>query len=137
MMIQGLNHITFGVANIEVSTQFYTNILGGKLRVKWAQGAYIEFGTLWLALNVEDKSIKTNETLVGHIAFSVSSDLFESLKNKLIENGVQPYKENKSEGLSYYFKDPDGHNLEIHVGDLKSRIEAIKALERTEYTVFE
>jgi hypothetical protein len=31
-------------------------------------------------------------------------------------------RQNLSEGDSLYFLDPDGHKLEAHVGDLKSRL---------------
>jgi len=33
---------------------------------------------------------------------------------------------NKSEGQSLYILDTDGHKLEIHVGDLKSRLKSLK-----------
>jgi hypothetical protein len=40
--------------------------------------------------------------------------------------GDKIFKESFSEGDSLYFLDPDGHKLEIHVGNWQSRIEAKK-----------
>lgn len=37
------------------------------------------------------------------------------------------FKENASPGESLYFLDPDGHKLEIHIGNWKTRIAAKKA----------
>jgi hypothetical protein len=46
---------------------------------------------------------------------------------KIIDSGAQIFKDNTSPGSSLYFLDPDGHKLEIHVGDWHNRIEAKKA----------
>lgn len=35
---------------------------------------------------------------------------------------AQARRDNRSEGASFYFLDPDGHRLEAHVGDLASRL---------------
>ena len=40
----------------------------------------------------------------------------------LLEAGVTEWRQNKSEGDSFYFLDPDGHQLEAHVGNLASRL---------------
>ena len=40
--------------------------------------------------------------------------------------GVTEFQENRTEGASLYFLDPDGHKLEVHVGDLESRLRAAR-----------
>lgn len=50
-----------------------------------------------------------------------------SLSQKIINSKVVIFKDNTSPGQSLYFLDPDGHKLEIHVGDAMSRITAKKA----------
>jgi hypothetical protein len=39
---------------------------------------------------------------------------------------VNPFKENPSESEYFYFLDPDGHQLELHVGDWRTKIVAKK-----------
>ena len=62
-----------------------------------------------------------------HFAFSVSADSFDSMKKRIIDTGCREWSENRSEGASFYFCDPDGHQLEIHVGDIETRLNAMRA----------
>ena len=80
-------------------------------------------GLLWLCLSVDETCEKEDYT---HFAFSVSENNFDEFCAKLRDAGIPQWKENKSQGKSLYFLDPDGHKLEIHVGDLKSRLDSLR-----------
>ncbi len=53
---------------------------------------------------------------------TVSSKDFSTVVEKLQRADVTVWKDNRSEGDSFYFLDPDGHKLEIHVGSLIERL---------------
>ena len=59
-----------------------------------------------------------------HYAFTVAEADFEPFSQRLEQAGVTVWKQNKSEGASFYFLDPDGHKLELHVGSLAARLAA-------------
>ena len=124
-MINGINHITLSVINLQSSILFYTKVLGCKLKLTWDKGAYLLAGSLWVCLFEEKK--ENNKVIdYNHIAFDVSQDKFGLIKRRIEESGVNLWQNNSSEGESIYFEDLDGHRLEIHVGDLNSRIDSLK-----------
>ncbi|WFE73414.1 VOC family protein [Roseinatronobacter sp. S2] len=116
--ITGVNHVTLVVADLPRSVRFYCDVLGCELRAQWAQGAYLDAGTLWLCLEHGDPDARTDDT---HLALSCPPDDFSALAQRIASNARQ-WKENRSEGESVYFLDPDGHKLELHLGDLASRL---------------
>ncbi|MDW5498950.1 VOC family protein [Pseudomonas lundensis] len=118
-MLTGLNHITLAVSNVANSLNFYVETLGFTPKAKWAHGAYLSLGELWLCLSVDTVSVGGDYT---HYAFSIPTEEFDVFIERLRSSGVPEWKTNKSEGKSVYFLDPDGHRLEIHDGDLESRI---------------
>ena len=124
--ITGLNHVTLAVANVERSLAFYRDVLGCTVRAVWAEGAYLEAGSLWLCLARDENVRASPHPDYTHIAFSVPEEGYAELSH-LLSMSSTIWKENRSEGASTYFLDPDGHKLELHVGSLRSRLAHYRA----------
>lgn len=124
-MITGINHLTLAVTNLARSFAFYKDILQFKPLCKWEKGAYFLVGDLWFCLNVDEK--RQPHLCYTHYAFNVDAQAFQAMRNKIMQNGIEIFKDNQSEGDSLYFLDPDGHKLEIHVGTWQSRLKSKKS----------
>ena len=122
-MITGLNHIMFAVNDLDISFRFYKETLGFKPLCKWPEGAYFLVGDVWFCLFKDDKRTTSPSSCYTHYAFSVEQMFFNDLSIRLKEANVTIWKENKSEGDSFYFLDPSGHKLEIHVGNWETRLD--------------
>jgi len=125
-MVIGLNHLTLSTSNIEISFDFYQSILAFKPLAKWKRGAYLLAGDLWLCLSPDSDRHRVISEEYTHYAFSVESEKFEYYCQNVEQLKLRLWKGNKSEGNSLYILDPDNHKLELHVGNWKTRLEAIK-----------
>ena len=124
-MIRGVNHITLAVKNVEISFNFYYDILQLRPLCKWDKGAYFLAGDFWFCLNLDTNRIPN--PCYTHYAFSLSPADFETTSQRIINSGTPIFKENTSPGDSLYFLDPDHHKLEIHVVDWQTRLATKKA----------
>ncbi len=120
-MINGINHITISVRDINTSFDFYKNVLLFKPVMKSEFSAYFKFKNLWIALQQEKREIQKNN-LYSHIAFNISKRYYDKMVEHLKINKVKTWQKNKTEGESFYFIDPDGNKFEIHYSTLKDRI---------------
>jgi len=126
-VITGINHLTLAVRDAEESFRFYNEILRFRPVARWPSGAYFLAGERWVAL-VQDRHTRTSPLPEHtHVAFTVSSEEFEGIARGILASGARVWKQNESEGASLYFEDPNGHKLEIHVGDLRSRLVSARA----------
>ncbi|AJQ97903.1 fosfomycin resistance glutathione transferase [Gynuella sunshinyii] len=123
-MITQLNHLTLAVSELDRAFRFYTVELGLTPHVRWQTGAYLSAGELWLCLSVDPDTQAVQD--YTHVAFSVSESTFAQMRARLINAGVTVWKQNRSEGESFYFLDPDGHKLELHLGSLDTRLAALR-----------
>lgn len=120
-MVTGINHLTLAVRDLNRSIVFYAGLLGLTVRMQGPSSAYLESGTLWLAL-VVDSAVRTGPLPeYTHVAFSISASDLPALAAKLTNSGVICWQ-NTGRVDSFYFLDPDGHKLELHTGDLVSRL---------------
>ena len=126
-MITGINHITIAVQNLERSFKFYKDNLGLKPLLRHSKGAYFLAGDFWFCLDLDTTTRKAPLPEYTHFAFTVPASYFKKFSDLLEKSDIKKWKENVSEGASLYILDPDGHKLELHVGDWKSRIASIKA----------
>src|SRR5687768_9480976 len=111
-MITGLNHLTVAVSQLERSIAFYSELLGFKIRMRRPSSAYLESGTLWLAL-VVDATIRPEQFCdYSHVAFSIAPSEFDLLVTRLQEAGVPKWQDSERAD-SFYFLDPDGRKLEL------------------------
>lgn len=125
-MITGINHITLSVSDLDRAFVFYTQVLGCQPVARWRRGAYLLAGDLWLCLYLDWQVRKGALPEYTHIALSVAEHDFQKIERQ-ISDVATIWQQNSSEGRSLYFLDPDGHKLEVHTGDLNTRIETVKA----------
>ncbi len=118
--VSGLNHITFGVRCLESSKKFYMGLLDFQM-INETSGVdcHLICNDLWLVL-VLDENVSPSSGY-SHVAFSCSKADFPKLAEKVNAHGAEIWQKNKTFGDSIYFKDPDGHKLEFHSSNWRSR----------------
>ena len=68
--VRGVNHITLVVRDLDRAFRFYVNLLGCRPRARWARGAYLEAGSLWLCLELDARAGE-RQIDDSHVALSV------------------------------------------------------------------
>lgn len=117
-----LNHTIVPTNDNVLSAKFYERIFGFKFIKEWGHFAVVKVNeTLTLDFMNE------NEFSSLHYAFKVTDkqfdEIFERIKSEGLEFGSGPYKLNNGKnnndfgGRGVYFKDLDGHILEILTTD--------------------
>jgi catechol 2,3-dioxygenase-like lactoylglutathione lyase family enzyme len=125
-IVSGANHYTLAVSDLERSFKFYRDVLCLKPLCKWQKGAYFLAGDFWFCLNLDAQRQPVADPHYTHFAFTIAQFDFNDIVARLKEHSVVSFKENTSPGDSFYFMDPDGYRLEIHVGNWRTRLEAFR-----------
>ena len=127
IQLDGINHFALNVRDMDRAEAFYTGILGfpvitrtetraGLKHVEVDAGnvAIALFESPDLDLTAAQKTMTDDGYL--HFAFAAPYDRFDAIQQALKEGGVQMDGEPRDwgEGVSIYFPDPDGHQIEIH-----------------------
>jgi catechol 2,3-dioxygenase-like lactoylglutathione lyase family enzyme len=125
--LDGMSHIALNVKDMDRAEKFYSQTLGFPVihRTTMKAGfSHIEVDTGDVAialfespqLDLKDAHQTMTEDGYLHFAFSSTYDRFDETIHTLNESGVNLEGKPRDWGssVSVYFKDPDGHQLEIN-----------------------
>ena len=122
MKIESLGHIVLKVSNLNVSRDFYHELLGLPISAEskdWGMifftlGSHHDFAIIETGSEAERNFEGVG---VDHFAFKISGDLDDLYvaKNELESAGVKIDPVNHHVSFSLYFNDPDGNKLDVYV----------------------
>jgi len=126
MQLEGIDHVAMSVADIEHSAQWYADVLGFEPRFKNVWGGvptFIGLGNTAIALfpaRPTAASISSiPETIrMLHLAFRADRKNFLAAQEELKRRNISFTFEDHQIAHSIYFRDPDGHKLEITTYEL-------------------
>lgn len=125
--LNGLDHLALNVKDMKRAEEFYTQVLGFPVihRTETQAGLKhieVDAGNIAIALfespdlDLENAHKTMTDDGYLHFAFGASYDQFDKTLQSLKQDGVimdgEPRDWGKS--VSVYFRDPDGHQLEIN-----------------------
>jgi hypothetical protein len=121
-------HLSICVNNLELTRNFYKNILGLEERRATKSSAHFNFYGCQLtfhevegynAKNIQ-REVDAEDVPVPHFGAALSFEEFERLKERLIAHGVNFFKKprlrfvgKKHEQHVFFLEDPSGHGIEI------------------------
>ena len=126
---QGIDHVALSVRDIERSVQWYIDVLGFEKRHQgmWdGVPTFIGKGNTALALfpvrQTENQMAPCRAAITMlHLAFRTKRADFLKAQKELEQRGIKFHFQDHEISHSIYFRDPDGHELEITTYELKGR----------------
>ena len=125
--LDGINHFALNVRNMDRALEFYTGVLGFPVITRTETRAglkhvEVDAGNVAIALfespDLDLTAAQKTMTDEGylHFAFTGSYEQYDATLQALKAAGVEMDGEPRDwgEGVSIYFPDPDGHQIEIH-----------------------
>src|SRR4051812_34015535 len=119
MELEGIDHVALSVRDVETTAEWYIEVLGFERRFNgmW-EGipVFIGKGTTALALfpiRSEPNSSPPADVRMLHLALRANRKNFLAAQEELKRRGIKFEFQDHEISHSIYFRDPDGHQLEI------------------------
>jgi catechol 2,3-dioxygenase-like lactoylglutathione lyase family enzyme len=121
MQLEGIDHVALAVRDIERSAKWYIEVLGFKrLHEGMWEGVptFIGKGNTGIALfpmssHAGPPSSVRSGIRMLHLAFRATSENFLAAQRELEKRGIKFEFQDHEISHSIYFRDPDGHQLEV------------------------
>jgi catechol 2,3-dioxygenase-like lactoylglutathione lyase family enzyme len=113
--IDGLDHVAIEVSDLDASERWYSEVLGlERAHPEWDPPRVMAASGTGVALfPVDDGEEVAEPPHMHHIAFRVGREAFDAAREDLAAKGVELRESDHGSARSFYFRDPDGHRLEL------------------------
>jgi catechol 2,3-dioxygenase-like lactoylglutathione lyase family enzyme len=109
----GIDHVVLHVNDVQRSKKFYTEVLGMTPYREDDGQVFLHAGQQGVALFRKQGETKlTAGNDLNHLALNVAAGSYETLKAELEKHGVA-VTGRPGEDRCIYFRDPDGHRLQL------------------------
>jgi catechol 2,3-dioxygenase-like lactoylglutathione lyase family enzyme len=126
MKLEGLDHVALAVRDAEESVKWYIEVLGLERQHEGSWDGipiFVGKGATGIAVfpASEAKSSLGNSDPARflHLAWRADRENFQRAQDELKERGIAFHFEDHGIAHSIYFRDPDGHELEITTYELE------------------
>ena len=123
MDLEGIDHVALSVRDVEKAAQWYIDVLGfeKKFERMWdGIPIFIGKGTTALALfPAKADTPVSGDIRMLHLAMRANRENFVAAQEELKQRGIKFEFQDHEISHSIYFRDPDGHRLEITTYELK------------------
>ena len=126
MQLEGIDHVALAVSDVERSVHWYIDVLGLERQHEgmWnGSPVFVGKGNTGIAFfparGGDFKSALHNKIRMLHLAFRANRENFLGAQQELKTRGIKFEFQDHEISHSIYFRDPDGHELEITTYELK------------------
>jgi catechol 2,3-dioxygenase-like lactoylglutathione lyase family enzyme len=126
---QGLDHVAIGVADVERSRRFYEQVVGlERAYEEWDVPVVMAAPKTGTGVAIFDKDVHPSPTpddveppavRILHIAFRLDRKGFDAARETLAGLGLKTHFSDHGLSHSIYFRDPDGHQVELTTYELE------------------
>ncbi len=115
--VTGIDHVVFHVKDLLGAKKFYIDLLGMTIDHESSWQCFLKCGNQGIALfEVDDGEDVHGGSEVNHIALRLATGDYAHVKATLENAGIEVHGR-KSDPDCVYFRDPDGHQLQLLMPD--------------------